>query len=226
MGGQRRAEEHTTRSARPLKAILSRVCSSSREPGDMGESLQLDGSPAATDILIACEPDPSQRGARKTATRPRARDRCFELYSTFVQEGQVPIQTAAQSRTDRAQGLSSRSMPLWRVRATHRERSQKLELQPVPAGGSRWAPESRRREQEAPSKSRLCRHKTNICLLQAASSYSEDRSKSCGETDTPDPEHLDEALISLPQKQSQPQLNQCPCRTVGRNRKHERTETD
>ena len=57
----------------------------------MGAKFKLDGAFAATDILIAREPDPAESGPQKTETRPRARDRCFELHSTFMQEGQVPI---------------------------------------------------------------------------------------------------------------------------------------
>ena len=70
---------------------VERVLVLERSLGRWAENLQLDCAPAATDILIAREPDPAQRGPRKTATRPRAGDRCFELNSTFVQEGQVPI---------------------------------------------------------------------------------------------------------------------------------------
>ena len=73
-------EGHSVESVLVLERILGR----------WADNLQLDGAPA-TDILITREPDPAESGPQKTATRPRAGNRCFDLYSTFVQEGQVPI---------------------------------------------------------------------------------------------------------------------------------------
>ena len=138
-----------------------------RSLGRWADNLQLDGAPA-TNIPIAREPDPAESGPQKTATRPRAGDRCFELYSTFVQEAcrRGRSQFRPRRRVGQIELKAGLPDPCLCGECAQRTGSVRRSWSYSP-GQPEEIDEllhSRRRKQGAPSKSRLCRHKTDICF--------------------------------------------------------------